>query len=151
MKYLITIALLGLSIYSVAQQEQQDLKVEKGRFYVDGEITNLANFVEIMNVNPEAYELAKKAKSGYSSGNVLGFIGGFMIGWPIGTAIGGGDPNWVLAGAGAGVLILAIPIISSANKKMNKAVELYEGESNQSVTSLKFKVSPNKVGFVYSF
>ena len=37
------------------------------------------------------------------------------VGHSIGTAIGGGDPEWALAGVGAGLIAVAIPISSSAN------------------------------------
>ena len=48
-----------------------------------------------------------------------------MIGWPIGTAIGGGKPNWVLAGIGAGLIVIDIPLVKSAEKKLKKAVDTY--------------------------
>ncbi|WP_370086656.1 hypothetical protein [Ekhidna sp.] len=149
MKHLITALLLLFSLQIFSQQ--QDLKIEKGRFYINDEVTSLNNFVNAMQSNEEAYKLALKGKSGYSTGNVLGFIGGFMIGWPIGTAIGGGDPNWAIAGGGAAVLVIAIPVMSSASKKLKEAVDIYEGSSNAQARKLDLKVMPNQIGFVYSF
>ena len=70
---------------------------------------------DMMKDNPEAYQYISKAKSTAGFANVLGFAGGFMIGWPIETALGGGKPNWILAGVGCGFLIITIPISNSAN------------------------------------
>ena len=148
-KHLITGLLLVFSLKAFSQQ--QDLKFEKGRFFINNERSNLNDFVDAMQSNEEAYKLALKGKSGYSTGNVLGFIGGFMIGWPIGAAIGGGDPNWAIAGGGAAVLVIAIPVMSSASKKLKEAVDIYEGTSNAQARKLDLKIMPSKVGFVYSF
>lgn len=57
---------------------------------------------------------------------------GFLIGWPIGTAIGGGDPNWLLAGIGAGILIVAIPVSKAATTNALKAVEIYNSSQQTS-------------------
>jgi hypothetical protein len=35
----------------------------------------------------------------------------FLIGFPIETAIGGRDPKWALAGAGAVLVLATIPIL----------------------------------------
>lgn len=129
----------------------QTLKTEKGRFYIDEERSTLRDFVDVMKTNQEAYDLALKAKSSYDASTAIGFVGGFLIGWPIGTAIGGGDPNWGLAAAGAGVLVIAIPIMSSANKKMDQALDIYNGATTPQSGKLDLKIMPSKVGFVYSF
>lgn len=51
------------------------------------------------------------------TGNILAAAGGALIGWPIGTYIGGGEPEWVLAGIGAGLVAIAIPLAIIGNKK----------------------------------
>ncbi len=148
MKKTFQFVLILISISSFAQN--QNLKIDKGRFYVNEKKSTVKDFVNAMQTNKEAYDLALKAKSGYDAGSVIGFIGGFMIGWPIGTAIGGGDPNWALAGGGAAILVVAIPIMSSATKKMENAVDIYEG-NNASAGHLDLKISPSQFGLVYSF
>ncbi|MFN0016090.1 MAG: hypothetical protein ACKVU2_16225 [Saprospiraceae bacterium] len=74
---------------------------------------------------PEANQSMEKARSNYTTANIFGFIGGFLVGWPLGTAIGGGDPNWGLAGIGAGFIVLSIPFSSAYNKHAKNAVNLY--------------------------
>lgn len=56
---------------------------------------------------------------------IFSYAGGFMIGWPIGTAIGGGDPNWGIAAAGVGCVLLSIPLANGYKKNAKEAVSIY--------------------------
>jgi len=69
--------------------------------------------------------LAKVAQTNYTMGNIFASVGGFLIGWPVGTALRGDKPNWNLAAAGAGLVVLGIPFVSAGNKKLKEAVDLY--------------------------
>lgn len=51
-----------------------------------------------------------------------------LIGWPLGTALGGGEPEWAMAGAGAVVVLAAIPLTSAFRKHAQKAISIYNGE-----------------------
>ncbi|MEM6643851.1 MAG: hypothetical protein AAF616_12800 [Bacteroidota bacterium] len=146
MKYLLSLvaALLSSVLFS------QELRIEKNRFYSDDKIVGLADYVALMKPNLEAFELAKQAKSSYNTATVLGFVGGFMIGWPLGSALGGGDPNWALAGIGAGIVVIAIPIQASGAKKMKKATDLYN-KSFTTASRLYFQAQPNQVGLLFRF
>ena len=55
----------------------------------------------------------------------MGYLGGALIGWPIGTALGGGEPNWIIALVGCGVVAATIPIVNSSNRNLKKAVDCY--------------------------
>ena len=50
-----------------------------------------------------------------------------MVGWQIGAALGGGDPNWALAGIGAGLIVVYIPISQKFNKQAKTAVDTFNG------------------------
>lgn len=99
-------------------------------FYEDGNKLPLNELIEKVESNAEVLHLVRSAKSKSIFATVISFSGGALIGWPIGDAISGGDPNWVLAGIGAGLVIVAIPLGASANKDANKAVELYNATLN---------------------
>lgn len=59
------------------------------------------NTTDISEVTPSPPP-PRTCVNGYIIGSyVLGFAGGALIGWPLGTALGGGDPEWYLAGIGA--------------------------------------------------
>jgi hypothetical protein len=95
------------------------------KFNQGGTSLNLNQLVNAMKSNEQAYSQIKSAQSTYTLASVFGFAGGFMVGWPIGTAIGGGEPNWTLAGIGAGLIVISIPISQKFNKQAKQAVDTY--------------------------
>ncbi len=124
------------------------------KFTQDGKTLNMDELTTQLNTNEESAQLIKKAKSQSTIASILGGIGGALVGYPVGTAIGGGEPNWVLAGVGAGVIAVGIPISSSANKKSRKAVEIYNSGSRTKKENLAklFMVSNNSgMGLAFKF
>lgn len=122
-------------------------------FEQEGQRLTMGQLVYKMQVHPESYALIKKASSGNTLASVIGFVGGGLIGWPIGAAIGGGDPNWALAGIGAGLIIVAIPISSSATQNARAAVDIYNtsiGESS-SFYEIRLNGTQNGIGLMMSF
>lgn len=125
-------------------------------FAHNGESLKLNQVLEVMKPNPEAYKLMRSAKSSYDFSSFLGFTGGALIGWPLGTAVGGGDPNWALAGIGAGLILVAIPITSGFKKKASEAVSAFnQGSTSASLNNyksrLEFASGKNGIGFRLSF
>ncbi len=100
------------------------------RFEQNGEYLNGKALLQRMVGNEEAYVMMKRAKSNSDISTVLGFAGGLMLAWPVGTAIAGGDPNWIVAGIGAGCLAIGIPLSIRASKGMFQAVEIYNSNLN---------------------
>ena len=86
---------------------------------------NMQQLMSTLEVNEEAYKIIKSAKGSYNFAMALSYAGGFCIGYPLGTAMGGGEPNWKMAGIGAGLILIAIPISNSFNKKAIQAVNIY--------------------------
>ncbi len=120
----------------------QKIKMEKVfggyKYSQNGNQMTMKDLVKTMKPNKQAFDLIKKAQSNNTIASIIGFAGGGLIGWPIGTAIGGGDANWTLAGIGAGLVAIGIPISSNANKKAKQAIELYNS-SLDSTSFYKFK------------
>ena len=57
---------------------------------------------------------------------LLGGSGGALVGWPLGqAAVGNDDPLWVLAGVGAGLIVVAIPLAIVADNKVESAVDAH--------------------------
>lgn len=81
--------------------------------------------VNTLKPNEQAYKQIKSAQSTYILAMILSYAGGFMVGYPIGTAFGGGEPNWAIAGVGAGLIVVAIPISQKFSKKARLAVDTY--------------------------
>lgn len=147
------ILILVIVIASTCMVNAQKIDAEKVfggyKYTQNNELISIGDLVSIMENNTKALEILKKGRTNRSLSGVLGFAGGALIGWPIGTSIGGGDANWTLAGIGAGLVVVAIPISSSSNKKINQAVEMYNaslnGTSNNNFKP-EFKIIANTSG-----
>jgi len=117
------------------------------KYKFNDQVLTLNSFEEVVQDNLTATEYFKKAKgtSGFTS--VLGYAGGFLIGYPVGTALGGGKPNWTLAAVGCGLVAIAIPIASSADKNILKAARAYnEGKPISKVEPYQIKLGVNQNG-----
>jgi hypothetical protein len=116
---------------------------------------SVKDLVDVVKPNEYAYSQMKAAQSNYNLASVIGFAGGFMVGWPVGSALAGGDPEWVLAGIGAGLIVVSIPLTNKFNKQAKQAVESYNG--NLQTTSfwqkseLEFCMTGNGVGLALRF
>ena len=153
---IISIFLIFSVSASFSQTTQDSITIKGNRFYQNGEVLSMPQLSNILSANPSAYKMIKEARSSASFAGILSCAGGFLIGYPLGTAIGGGEPKWAMAGIGAGLLIIAIPISSGANKKAKKAVRLYN-KSLKPITYQKPKTSfcientKNGIGIVMRF
>ena len=94
------------------------------QFYQGEQRLNMNQLVNTMKPNEQAYKQIKSAQSTYTLASIVGFAGGAMVGWPLGAAMGGGEPNWSMAGIGAELIVVSIPISQSFNKKAKEAVEV---------------------------
>ena len=132
-----------------AQTSTDTIEIRKSlgtTFLQNGKKLTPKQLTEIMQSNPAALESMKKAKSNYGVSSVLGYAAGFLIGWPIGTAIAGGEPEWALAGVGAGIAVVSIPITSAYNRHAKEAVRLY----NTGLTQTSFKKTEFKLGLAHN-
>jgi hypothetical protein len=159
-KIAITMALLIAGMTSTfAQVDSDSISMKKVfggyQFYQGEQRLNMRQLVNTMKPDPLAYDQIRSAKSSYNLAMVFSYAGGFMIGWPLGTAIAGGDPEWVLAGIGAGLIAITIPISRSFNKKAQKAVDTFnEGLAAMSFwkrSELSVSTTGNGVGLVLRF
>jgi uncharacterized protein YfiM (DUF2279 family) len=115
-KFFLCILMLGSVASAHAQQIKSEQVGNKYNYYYEGTAMTLANLAEIMEGNEEAMDYIMKARTNKAFSIILGFSAGVLIGIPVGSALGGGDPNWVLAGVGAGLVLIAIPLSSGVKK-----------------------------------
>lgn len=128
---------MSLSTYSQtipstsSETDSIEIKLKSGvyRMYQNGQLLNQKSLQRILKVNPQAYQQFRSAKSSNTFATVLSYAGGFLIGWPLGTAIGGGKPNWAIAGIGAGLVGLSIPISIKTKRKFYGAIKEYNANS----------------------
>jgi hypothetical protein len=155
---MIKILFLFLMVFSAislsAQDHRDTLEVRKNLFLHQGKTLKPKELINITRSNPEAYKEMRKAKSNYDVAVLTSSVGGFLVGWPLGTAIGGGDPNWAIAGAGAGLIVLSLPLSSAYFKRAKNAVKIYNEDINRTGkkdVDLKWGINSNGIGIKLIF
>lgn len=144
---------------SVSAHSQSDSIVVEKRmgevYYYQGKRVNPNKMLEVMNANPEAYALMKKAQTNYSVGNVFGFAGGFCLGYGLVSLITGDDTDWTLLGVGAGLIGISIPFSVAYSKNAKEAVRLYNSGLIKSPppkrVELSFELAYNLIGLKLRF
>lgn len=158
MKNQILLIFLCLSGISFGQNTDSITCIEefgKYQFYQGGGRLSMSKLITAMKPNEKAYKEMKEAQSTYIISHIIGFAGGFMIGWPIGIAMHGGDPNWTLAGVGAGLIVVQIAINQQYSKQAKSAVDTFNGGLKTSSfwykTELRFVMRGNGLGLKLLF
>lgn len=125
------------------------------QFYQGDKKLDINQLVSTMQSNEQAYQQIKSAKTKHTIATIMCGVGGFLIGWPIGAALGGGEPNWTMAGIGGGIIVVSIPIVKSCNKKSIQAVETYNSGLRTSSfwdkNKLKLSFTENGIGLTLNF
>ena len=134
-KYLLSLLVIFALTSEVAQAQENKIESKKvmGTYQysqMNGVRLSNSQLAKKMQNNPEAADLMAKARTNNTIGSIFSFIGGGLIGWQIGAAVGGGEPNWAVAGVGAGIIAVAIPFNTAFNKNSQRAVELYNAGLN---------------------
>jgi hypothetical protein len=116
----------GFTFGQTPQDTISVVKLNRGyQYFKEDKQLNIDEIAFAVRSNEVAYQMVKSAQANNTLGMVLGYAGGFMIGWPIGTALGGGDPNWTIAGVGVAVAILGFSVGSGSQRKVKEAVDMY--------------------------
>lgn len=120
------------------------------KFYQGEQKLSMQDVKSMMQSNQQAYQQIKSAQSATTIAAIIGGIGGALVGWPIGTAISGKDANWTLAGIGAGLIAVSIPIGLKGIKNAKRAVATYnDGLGSSSFwnrNELRLSMAGNKIG-----
>lgn len=157
MKKLLSILVFTIVTSSVVSAQKIEMRKVFGGlvFEQQGKTLLLKDMEAIMKENKKAVALIQSAKTNQTWSLVLGTTGGALVGFPIGTAIGGGEPEWAIAGVGAALIIATIPIVKGFNRKTKKAVALYNNgvssTSYQFQPSFNLKISGTNVGISMNF
>ncbi len=111
--------------------------------------------LEITENNSEAFKEMRIAKRNNDVAVVLATASGFLIGAPIGTALGGGDPNWMSAAIGAGLMVVSVPFTATFNRRAKNAVNHYNSglkpESYHQPLKMNIGFATNGIGLVLKF
>lgn len=135
---------------SKAQTTSDSLFVAKNfwgyKFYQKDARLNFNQLPYVMEENSEAFNLISHAKSNNTISSIISGAGGFLVGWQLVTAAIGGDPNWVLAGVGGGLIVISIPIFSKSYRQSIEAVKMYNEGLAMSNHRLNFNIGASRNG-----
>lgn len=158
MKNLIILcALISFTINLYGQNQSDSIQIRKRLgpvFQQSGRNLTPNQLLNITKPNPEAHEEMKIANKNYIASLFFQIPGGFLIGYPIGTAVAGGKANWTLAAIGAGLVVVAIPLISGFNKHATNGVNIYNKGlkvSPMHSSSMSLGFSTNGIGLRVKF
>jgi hypothetical protein len=160
MKKVYLLLFLGfvLTIHSAFGQSAKDsisvIKTGETIFMMHGLKLTFQQLSEVTKSNPETSGEMNAARGNKEIATILGIAGGFMIGWPLGTLIGGGEPNWIIGGAGLGLALFSIPFTIAFNKHCEKAIHIYNRGLNHSAlktTELRIGFCRNGIGIHLNF
>lgn len=148
---------LFVALATIITCNSQNIEMRKTiwgyKFTQNGEKLSMAETTKKMESNKNAFELMKKAKTNNLLAEILCDAGGACIGYSIGTAIADGNPNWTLAGIGAGLIAIGIPISLRVHKNVNQAIDLYNLGLNMTSYKPEFEIiaNGNGIGMTMNF
>lgn len=125
---MLCVVCLPLIGFSQAQQLKMYKTFGGARFEMDTLVLSPKQVLEILKVEPMAYEEFKRAKANYNVAGVMGFSGAFLIAFPVVSAIAGGDPEWGFAAGGAALLLGSIHFNRVFKGRAFNALELYNSK-----------------------
>lgn len=149
MKRIITLTIILFSITIAAMAQTTPIKIDNSgmgtKFYQNNLRLNFQQLEQAVKTNPEALEKVKAAKGNNVLASIISIPGGFLIGYPLGQAMAGGEPNWLMAGIGAGLVLVSIPISLASKKRAIEGVEIY----NSSLKDVSYKNATYKPEFSF--
>jgi hypothetical protein len=143
--------LLLTSLPALGQSVKDTIEVRKRTFRMHGVVLKPRNMLELMQPCHKAYEEMRVAKRNYDYGSAFAGVGGFLIGWPLGTAFAGGEPQWALAGVGAGLIAISIPFSSGYKRHARNAVANYNAGRCAETSQLEFGTTSSGIGLIMRF
>ena len=157
MKQIILLLLLGFASSLFAQQIVSVKDNGKAPYTYAGETLSMRSLGTVLESNPDAFDLYRKAKGTSVTANILAGAGGFLLGYQIGNALSdnGREFNVLPFGVGVALAGTGIAIGGGANKRVSQAVELYNRDYPPAETGagamLNLGAAKDGVGLVLTF
>ncbi len=136
MKTYLLVLLLVLSgfSYPVLAQNTDEIIVQKRglgfSYFHNGRQISKKDLLHVLESDPAARQELKKGYRNAWPASLLTFAGGFLISYPMGKQLAGGQPNWLVSGAGAGLLTFSLPFAGAKMKREHEAIYVYNGGSH---------------------
>ena len=121
------------------------------RFEMDTLTLSPKQVLEMMRIRPVAHAEFKKALANYNASGVFGFAGGLLIAVPLATAAVGGQAEWGVAGAGAALMLVTIPLTKAFRRHAQNALDEYNKQPHTSRVKTNFYLTGNGARVVIRF
>lgn len=120
------------------------------RFQRDTLTLTLRQVSQIISIDQQAAAEFKIARTNYNVAGVLGFGGAVLLAVPVVSAISGGEPEWLVAGGGAAMILASIPFSKAFKNRASSALDGYNSR-HEKTASNRVKVHFTGNGFVLKF
>ncbi|MGX7668537.1 hypothetical protein [Flavobacterium pedocola] len=149
MKNIFTLICILFAVTAFSQQ----IRMEKGKFFVKGDQISTRETKQLLATNPKALNLFKAGKSKESIGGFLiGFGSAMIVGDLVAGLVSDVEYPSAMTYIGAASVITSIPVMSGKNKKMKEGIDLYnKGVENTLGFNDKPKVDLNIIANRYGY
>jgi|SRR5690349_18413205 len=128
------VVFFALSLSALGQEKEIKAYRTFGgmRFEMDTLTLTHRQVGQVISINQAAFDEFKKARTSNAISGVLGFSGAVLLVIPVFTSIIGGEPEWLLAAGGAGLVIASIPFTKSYKRHAESAIGTYNSSLTES-------------------
>jgi len=149
---LLFFCLVLLFFQGFSQKSADTIEIRKHKYYYQGQTISHSTVVEILQTDRMAHRHVQNRNACAIPAYILGFVGGGLIGWPLGTYIGGGEPEWYLAGIGGGLVAVGLGIAIIGDAQMKKAIQVFNSNRRAlGQQQMFFNVGLTNTGFGFVF
>lgn len=97
-------------------------------YWQGGERVDVNDMTRHLQNQAETKQDVARARTFSTFATLAAITGGALVGWPVGSAVTGQqDPLWILAGVGAGCIVLSISLESASSSSLESAVNTHNG------------------------
>ncbi|PKV75079.1 hypothetical protein [Pontibacter ramchanderi] len=160
MKTYFLLLLLGFSSFFSAASAQTGGEIivqKKGlgfAYYQQGSQISKKQLLHVLEQHPEARKELQKGYRNALPAAALSYVGALLISYPLSKQLAGNQPNWLVSGAGAGLLTFSVPFAGARMKREHLAIHAYnEGQylAKRPETDLRIGYAYNRASFVFTF
>jgi hypothetical protein len=120
------VLLTGIIGYANAQQIEITHKLAGTKYVREDDELSARQVQQILQVDETLAEQFKKSRNLSTYSGITGFAGGILMLLPVSTLIlGGENPEWALAGVGAGLVGVSIGLSKKSGQHAQQAIEQY--------------------------
>ena len=98
--------------------------------FFKGNQLSLKTLERKLKKNPTTYKIVSEGKTDKTFSQIFSFTGGFLVGYSLAQLITTGKLNPYILGSGAAFVGIALPFGSSYEKRLKKAILIYNSELN---------------------